>query len=205
MQTCPRFGSALTILSTFRSAETKIFINFDSPSQCNGTVTAWNYCYIRPQGQEGDRVGVRFLVYRESGGGIYNVLPNSLYTLVANYQDLSPTSQCSSIVLNASLQFRIQENDVASACIIDDGDIRPLYVTNGRSDRAYQVNSNGYEMCSNLQLASVNTNSPDVRKRNSLYLEATISELVTLYIYIYFFYYLYTYTKSSTSCGHSMS
>ena len=94
-------------------------MNFDAPSQCEGTVTQWNYCYAITSGNVYN--GVRFLVYRETNeSGVYSVVPGSNYTLLRNSSELDQTGvDCENITLNSSQQFQILPNDIVSACIMN--------------------------------------------------------------------------------------
>ncbi len=93
-------------------------MNFDSPSQCNGRVVRWNYCYWR-DGSVGDILGVKFLVYRRNvTTGVYHPVPNSLYNLTVNYENLQTMFMnfgCGNITLTSTQQFQILQNDIISA------------------------------------------------------------------------------------------
>ena len=162
-------------------------MNFEAPSLCYGTVTQWNYCYYR-LGHVSDRLGVKFMVYRESSmTGTYSVVPGSMHVLVANYLDLEANLDlyrgCGNVVLDSSCWFQIQPNDIISACIIEDRDsnIRPLFLTSIASHEAYQMNVD--ERCIDDQLSVINANQqriPGLLVRRRLSLHATISKSATL-------------------------
>ena len=153
-------------------------MNFDAPSQCNGTVTSWNFCYHRPDSRDNFRV--KFLVYRQNAStSLYHPVPNSIFTLIVNYESLNE-SGCQSILLNSSQKFQIQTNDVISACSIGHQDMRPLYVTIFH-DNPYQVNFDQFESCADLQLDTVDTIRSDTRTGNVLLLHATIGKLMFSY------------------------
>ena len=116
------------------STERKLYLNIKEPSQCNGTVTSWNFCAFNSKTSadviESTTVGVKFMVYRKnpSSSHVYNVVPNSVYTYTANSFAL-PRQGCSSVSLSTEQQFQILENDLVAACVRDAGMISPLFVT----------------------------------------------------------------------------
>ena len=183
-QSCPVFGTNRQ--PTSRSTQERLFMNFDAPSQCNGTVTSWNYCYYRPNRRADDDIlGVKFLVYRQNTStSLFHPVPNSVFTLTVNYGSLN-VSGCQSVMLNSSQQFQIQMNDVISACIIDCQNLHPLYVTtlDYFPDFNYQVDSSEYERCTDQQLDTIDTTRLRIRRRNMLLLHATISELMLLWLH----------------------
>ena len=177
---CPVFGTNRQ--PTSRSTQEKLFMNFDAPSQCNGTVTSWNYCYYRSSFRRSDDLlGVKFLAYRQNAStDLYHPVPNSVFTLTVNYGSLN-ASGCQSVMLNSSQQFQIEINDVISACIIDYLNLHPLYVTTYVSNPRefnYQVNLDQYERCTDQQLDTIDTTQSSIRRRNVLLLHATISKLI---------------------------
>ena len=158
-------------------------MNFDSPSQCNGRVVGWNYCYWRV-GNIGDTLGVRFLVYRRNTTtGVYHQVPNSLYSLMVRYEELQATNNrgCGSVILNSTDQFDIMQNDIVAACIIDNDGIMPLYLTGFMTsdDRAYQVGPDDYEMCTNEQLRMITESQVRTDLVRTLALHAVISEFMS--------------------------
>ena len=81
-------------------------MNFNVSSQCNGTVTAWNFCHrANRQRTSGE---VKFMVYRESANttGVYNLVPNSLYTLtedtIYDYEHMKDEFVCRNIIEHIS-------------------------------------------------------------------------------------------------------
>ena len=182
---CPVFGTNRQ--PTSRSTQEKLFMNFDAPSQCNGTVTSWNYCYYRSSFRRSDDLlGVKFLAYRQNAStSLYHPVHNSVFTLIVNHGNLSGSSGCRSVMLNSSQQFQIEINDIISACIIDYQNLHPLYVTtlDYFPDFNYQVDSSEYERCTDQQLDTIDTTRLRIRRRNMLLLHATISELMLLWLH----------------------
>ena len=54
--TCPVFGTDQSS-SLSRSTEARIFLNFESPSQCRGNVTSYRYCFYGSTIPDGDSDG----------------------------------------------------------------------------------------------------------------------------------------------------
>ncbi len=77
------------------------------------------------------------------GSNAYNPVPNSIYNI--------------NIKLRSTEEFQILENDIISACDIDNDDINPLFVTCSFSNEALQINMDGYEMCTDVQLGTIDT------------------------------------------------
>ena len=166
-----------TILSS-SSSRRRLFINFDSPSQCNGRVTGWNYCYWR-DGDNDDTLGVRFLVYRrDTTTGAYHPVPDSLYTLTVRYQDLQTTNNfgCGNVTLDPDQQFDILLNDIVSACMIDDGTIKPLFVTHNSGQVAYYLDSDDLDTCADEQLMTITEDQVRNTRDNVLTVHASISK-----------------------------
>ena len=169
-QSCPVFGRNGSLTSP--SDREGLFMNFNTPSQCNGTVTSWNYCYYRGRGEDGDLLEVKFMVYRQNTttSGMYNLVPNSLYNLRLNYSDLE-NNGCHNILLSTTQQFQILQNDVVSACLPTDDNINPLHINRNRQGlEEYWFNRE----CAN-DLNSVNTDQ-ERQRQDRLHLHATISK-----------------------------
>ena len=125
---CPLFGDDREY-SGVALRLARLFMNFDAPSQCSGTVTQWNYCY-NLSGDRDKTFGVKFMVYRESDvAEVYNVVPGSNYTLLRSYSQLQG-QDCGTVELSSSERFHIQPNDIISACIMvdEDNDIQRLFI-----------------------------------------------------------------------------
>ena len=171
-QSCPSFGDDSTESLRPYSTEERLYLNFKESSQCNGTVTRWNFCFFNARSTEGITLGARFMVYRRSNTPqVYTVVPNSMYTLQVN-STVFPIQGCSNVELSESQRFQILENDIIAACVLENfGERYPLFVTStGRVD-AIQV----YEQrCIDDQLGTIDLGRLNHRIRNALHLHATL-------------------------------
>lgn len=130
-------------------------MNFATPAQCSGTVTWWNYCYLRQS--SGTRFGVKFMVYRETDQTrVYSVVPRSLHTLVLEYSDLQ-ASGCRREMLNANQQFQVLPNDILAACIFRNSSTEPLFMIDGSDRQAYRIRDVSDD-CIDNELSTVNVN-----------------------------------------------
>ena len=178
-QTCPRFGTDGQGLSgsenRFRD-DRRLFLNFESPAQCNGTVTSWRYCYYYDDDDDNiedhansQQYGAKFLVYRRSDSSdSYQPVANSTKLVSVTKSDLNFNSvTCLTVTLAANEQFQIQTNDIIAACVIDNNPYRELRIIRRNSDQdSYQYNRMGYEDCTTQQLQTVDTQLRDFRVRS---------------------------------------
>ena len=90
--------------------QTGLSLNFDSPSQCGGTVTAWRLCYSLPVDQDGGGM-IRVMIYRRSSieSDTYELVPDSI-----DMYQYSTSVQC--IHVDSLLRPQVQENDVVATC-----------------------------------------------------------------------------------------
>ena len=148
-------------------------MNFNVSSQCNGTVTAWNYCH-RANGQRNGEI--KFMVYRESANttGVYNLVPNSLYTLIEDYEHMEDEFVCHNISLNVSQQFQILQNDVISTCMTENS-LNIISRLRKRKEQ-YLYRLSEYRSCIDEQLGTIHSNNANEINRQ-LHLYATISKL----------------------------
>jgi len=178
-QTCPSFGEDSARAVRPYSTEEKLYLNIKETSQCNGTVTGWNFCFYNAKTSQGvdSLLGVKFIVYRRTATSrVFTAVPNSMYDLGVNGTDL-PMQGCSNVTLSQSQQFQILENDIIAACVLDNkGGIFPLFVTSSESHEAIQIRQDGYEMCTDDQLSTINLNSLHRGIRNTLHLHAILGK-----------------------------
>ena len=173
---CPLFGDDRRYSLGRVSTLTRLFMNFDAPSQCSGTVTQWNYCYLL-SGDRDKTFGVKFMVYRERDvAEVYNVVPGSNYTLLRSYSQLEG-QECGTVELSLSQQFQIRPNDIISACIIldDVNDIERLTInSNGGRARQFAVD----QKCLDDELRTIDAGPGGINSQNArrLHLYATISK-----------------------------
>ena len=163
-------GSNIPLLDY--SDDDGLFLSVDSPSQCHGNVTQWNFCYRRSSSRSNTH-SVQFMIYRQSGNTLsYDRLPSSI-TVFA--QDNLDSTSCLSIPLNSTKQFEIQPNDIIGVCMRDQGDINPLYVSSNTRDDAIRVPGINDD-CRDNELQSLNLDSFNGNKRNYLLAEVLIGE-----------------------------
>ena len=158
-------------------------MNFNVSSQCNGTVTAWNFCH-RANGQRSGEI--KFMVYRESANttGVYNLVPNSLYTLtedtIYDYEHMKDEFVCRNISLNTSQQFQILQNDVISTCMTENNASLNIISRsrNGNRKEQYLYRFRGYGSCINERLGTIlhSNNANRIGINIQLHLYATISK-----------------------------
>lgn len=165
---CPLVGDTSDNVDTTRVS---LFMNLATPVQCTGTITHWNYCFFQ-DGTDQDIYTARFMMYRESEeAGVYNVVPESIYTLVL--EDLGPgdTQGCRSEALAGDRQFPVLPGDILAACVPSNNDTRPLYISRTWDMRAYIFNI-GTD-CSDADLQVINTNE-EPERNDELLLHVTI-------------------------------
>ena len=174
--TCPTFGTDETSIS--RSREERIFLNFEAPSQCRGSVTSWNYCHYESRDGNKEQYGAKLLVYRRSSATSddYVQVAGSVTELILLNNDVREFD-CGTIALTQP--FEIQENDIIAACVWNEGAINPLYlVGNGAStdQYLYQYDRGMREKCKANHLQSVDTGHNDftLRRNFRLHLHADI-------------------------------
>jgi len=122
-----------------------LFLDMQNPAPCNGTVTAWNYCFYRIESASDINYIVDFVVYRRRGNGVMYDLVESMTVDMSGGQleDLNSHFTCDTISLQESEMFEIREADVLGACLNDEGNnqkmldilaesvTNTLYVTDG--------------------------------------------------------------------------
>ena len=156
-----------------------LFLSVDSPSQCHGNVTQWNFCYRRSSSSSNTH-SVQFMIYRQSGSTLsYDRLPSSITVFKQN--NLVPRRSCLSIPLNSTEQFEILPNDVIGVCMKDQDSIHPLYVSSDTRDDAISVSGISND-CTDGQLSSLNFNSLSRQNVNYLLVETLIGKLFNIFL-----------------------
>ena len=159
-----------------------LFLSVDSPSQCHGNVTQWNFCYRRSESRSNTH-SVQFMIYRQSGSTLsYDRLPSSLTVFEQNNLDIS---SCLSISLNSTEQFEILTNDVIGVCMKNQGSIHPFYLSSHTRNDAISV-SGISDDCTDDQLSSLNFNSLSRANRNYLLVETLIGKSFSILYCRYF-------------------
>jgi len=122
------------------------------------------------------------MIYRKNHYNRYNVVFESIANIQLTWRDIKKSDyMCMEQILTPEQQFRVLENDIVGACIIDHGNVHPLHLV-GISDRSnfstYQVNQNNYEECNSAQIQSVDISHSSFRRLAtiSLHVYANIGE-----------------------------
>ncbi len=124
-QPCPEpFGSNLND-TIHRSGQKGLFLNFENRAPCNGTVTAYNYCYYDTKGEA---VATVFMVYRQNRDH-YTLVDGSWHSVnKTQNQLLQADLSCEDEPLEKMQQFQVEENDIIAACIVDTSNTKRLRV-----------------------------------------------------------------------------
>ncbi len=111
-----------------------LFLNPESRAQCNGTVTAYHYCYYDNTGMV-----VFFMVFRDNGNE-YSIVEGSHQRVTRTDAQVNGFG-CDVVQLNLTQQFQVQENDFIAACTVDRDDLmnRPLRVYASSENELYRL------------------------------------------------------------------
>ena len=160
-----------------------LFLSVDSPSQCHGNVTHWNFCYKRSTSRSITH-SVLLMTYRQRDDTlVYDRLPSSLTIFEQNNLNFS---SCMSIHLNATEQFEIQPNDIIGVCMRARGSIDALYVSSNTRKNAIRVSVISDNYCEDAQLSSLNFNSLERETENYLLVEVLISKSFNILLLLLF-------------------
>ena len=147
-QTCPVFGTDLTKKREVTRAG--LFLNFESPAQCNGTAKAWQYCYYGKDITDPFVFAADFVVYRKTSLNSIVYERVALKSVVKSPDDLQSTGfHCETVTLEQSEYFEVQEDDIIGACLIEDGTQTPINILSRNVDghgEVYRPNQNT-ELC----------------------------------------------------------
>ena len=169
-------GTNLTVPLTPRDLELRgVYMNFETPSQCTGNVTAWRFCYYVPflVADQSRVFKAKFRTYRKSidTPTHYELVSGSSKTVQFTFgQNKSNSFECFLENIPADQQFEIQENDIIGACLWQRDDIFPLglvgfNVTN-QEELLYHYDKGNYGHCENTRIDDINTEEKDFTKRN---------------------------------------
>ncbi len=142
-----------------------LFLNLESRAQCNGTVTAYHYCYYDPNTNM--MVVVFFMVFRESGS-VYNLVEGSHMKVTRKIDG----SGCDVLQLDETQQFQVQENDIIAACTVNLNGRAPLRV-HANSTQGHTLQKLDIDSCS---VTEVNTIAGTMEAEFALHLFAEIGE-----------------------------
>ena len=175
---CPQFGSYQNSSCSAYSPRVGLYLSRDSPSQCHGKMTQWNFCYRRSSTFSATH-GVKFMVYRQNTNtSVYYRVSNSLTTYTSN--NLA-WQKCLSIPLGQNKSFDIQPNDIAAACMIHDSNTKPLQLACRDRNVALRITEQSYDDCTEDQLLSLDISTLTSATDNFLLLEAVTSKFVPLF------------------------
>ena len=149
-QTCPVFGTDLTEKKQASPSRAGLFLNFESPAQCNGMARAWHYCYYGKDITDPFVFAADFVVYRKTSlnSNVYERV--ALKSVVKSPDELQSTGfHCETVTLEQSEYFEVQEDDIIGACLIEDGTQTRInilsHLVNGHGE-VYRPNQNT-ELC----------------------------------------------------------
>ena len=194
---CPVVGTNLTVPLTPRAdLELRgVYMNFETPSQCTGNVTAWRFCYYVPDfATDQSRVfKAKFRTYRKSldAPTIYELVSGSSKTIEFTFgRNKSNSFECFVENIPADQQFIIQENDIIGACLwLRDRDmIFPLglvgFNETNQEEFLYHYDKENYGHCENDRIDEIDTMDNEFMNTNHdrLHLYADIG-MFTLFLY----------------------
>lgn len=124
-------GSSL--LSETDSGDVGLFLDLQHPSQCEGVVKAWEFCYYG-RATQSPTMAVDLLLYRmlfgppTAGGAVpFAYVLVSSKAVVRNATDLMPSGfHCETVTLAETEWFHVRVGDVIGACLPSSGPIRVL-------------------------------------------------------------------------------
>jgi len=149
-------GSTDQSSSPISATRVGLFVDFESPAQCRGTVSSWHYHYYRGDyGDIGKNGMAKFMVYRQNRFHInqYDMVPGSSIDVNITCDSTENGLSCNDGYLENSKLFEVQENDVLGVCIFNS---HPALVgtTNESSHSPYELNQ-----CSAAKIQSIDTSS----------------------------------------------
>ena len=185
-----------------RSTLVGLFLNFEHPAQCRGTVSKWRYCYYRAEGSynDNDKFKAKIMVYRQnrSHNNQYERVSRSIIDLSIKWEKIEHSYNCKM----KNKQFEILENDIIGACIIDHDNNHPLHLvgaTEGSNLSTYQLSQDGSEECTASQVQNIDTNRSIFIKQHTIFLhvyaDIIIGELhsnilnVSILLFSFLYYY----------------
>lgn len=191
--TCSNFGSSDQQEGGY-TTQRRLVLNFGNTAQCNGTVTAWTYCFHRPRENPSveKRYSAVFMVYRRTTGNLYNAVPNSMHAVTLSFRYVTQqTFDCRRWNLTDTEQFLIQENDVIGACLFESEPLNMISVNNGANSHVHR--SDSYMDCNISAIGEINTADNFERVDTfTLHLQAHIREFTIIVLYIAAILYLIT-------------
>ena len=166
-----------------RSTRDRLFMNFESPSQCKGNVTGWQFCYYRTDlaiSQSNAMFTAIFIVFRRESPNskIYNPVSKNNKVMELDYNSIAISAEfvCMKENLEPDEYIEIQENDIIGACIKRGYLVAPLLVvgtSSGINMSTYQFDRNWVRYC-NFESVDTNHQYFIPRRTSALHLYADV-------------------------------
>ena len=176
------------------SGRLRVVINFESPSQCKGTVTGWRLCFYRNfnllQISSESVFRSTLMAFRRQSLTSNYYRPVHLREKTLGYDELNNTREfmCMQENLNSKEYFEVQENDIIGAFIGGGGTNTPLLLVGKSSETShltYVTSSVNYD----IFIRNI-VNTLDLQKRSdlTLHLYADIGKIRALLYNMYSIY-----------------
>ena len=140
-----------------------LLLDFGSPAQCSGTVTAWNYCFHHPQGPNPQGMPdyqAKFVLYRRDEGGSgpnrYMAVPMSVSTLSLSLEGPPSGAPVSCGALNLTRPISVKKNDVVGVCLRENRAL-DMVSAGGMQTGVYLSEEPDYQSCADSQIMSIDT------------------------------------------------
>lgn len=111
-----------------------LYLNLQSPAGCNGTVTAWRYCYHTKDRNRNRIYSAQFAVYRPVYNGYTRVVGSCTTITKYGHEEVDHPFHCESLRLEPSEQFVVNSWDVIGVCLTNGGPTRQLLVISELED-----------------------------------------------------------------------
>lgn len=171
---CPTFGSEAEQGQNTPQSSSGLLLNFGDTAQCNGTVTAWSYCFHQPTQNRSDPFSAKFIVFRrgQDNNDVYTEVEGSVSTVEFSYDNARTAPFCRRKALTGRTEFKIEQNDVIGACLHSE----PLELASQTSDNTRLVYSSQDQDCSEGSLRSIDIMQGFNNKNWILHLSVVISK-----------------------------
>lgn len=148
-----------------------LFLNTKYSSSCNGTATAWNFCYYVSE-FERQNISVQAGVWREENGS-YKLVNGSLIDLPIPEAEIGFQFVCRHWLLNSTNEFfDVQEGDIVGVYVNDTLDINDVHVM------GVHTSGNGLMKAGDITDVHSQVSSSELTQVNySLYLVSRIGTL----------------------------
>ncbi len=175
---CPPLGSSASLPdpSLEKSSLSGLLIDVGNRAQCNGTMTAWDYCLHLPT--RTTQYSATFMVFqRGMNENQFSAVPGSISKLRLNVSSDPDSASCGS--LNLRDPIRIKEGDVVGACVVsNDEDVS--VVSTGATTRPTEVYISQESKCRRNEI-DISRNNFNLRNQLNLHLSARIGMQLVYY------------------------